>query len=319
MQAVLRLPARLGGRIQISPLVLSISLAPMILIVAFVTVMFWVSFQKGIFGTASAIYTLANYRELLTDPFVLQVIKNTLVFAASSTLVALVIGLPIAWLVERTTLSGKTLVYTLMTLGLLRPGIYTAMGWTLIAHPRIGIMNRWLVDLLSLKSGPINIATPIGMGFVQGLSLASLAFILTAQMFRAMNPSLEEAAKVHGMGFGGILRRITLALAMPGILAAVIYIVTIGVATFDIPAILGLGNRVYMLSTFIYLKVHPQGSGLPEYGITGAGGAFMLIIAGLLTTGCGQVRRPAPRFEVVTGKGYRPALMPLGRSARGWC
>jgi iron(III) transport system permease protein len=314
MQAVLRLPVRLGGRIQISPLVLSISLAPMILIVAFVTVMFWVSFQKGIFGTASAIYTLANYRELLTDPFVLQVIKNTLIFAVSSTLVALAIGLPIAWLVERTTLPGKTLVYTLMTLGLLIPGIYTAMGWTLIAHPRIGILNRWLVDLFALESGPVNIATPIGMGFVQGLSLASLAFILTAQMFRAMNPSLEEAAKVHGMGFGGTFRRITLPLAMPGILAAVIYIVTIGLATFDIPAILGLGNRVYMLSTFIYLKVHPQGSGLPEYGITGAVGVFMIGIAGLLTLWYGQVLKQGHRFEVVTGKGYRPALIDLG----GW-
>ena len=319
MQAVLRLPARLGGRIQISPLVLSISLAPMTLIVAFVTVMFWVSFQKGIFGTASAIYTLGNYRELLTDPFVLQVIKNTLVFAVSSTLVALVIGLPIAWLAERTTLPGKTLVYTLMTLGLLIPGIYTAMGWTLIAHPRIGILNRWLVDLFALETGPINIATPIGMGFVQGLSLASLAFILTAQMFRAMNPSLEEAAKVHGMGFGGIFRRITLPLAMPGILAAVIYIVTIGLATFDIPAILGLGNRVYMLSTFIYLKVHPQGSGLPEYGITGAVGVFMIVIAGLLTLWYGQVLRQGHRFEVVTGKGYRPALLDLGGwSVAGW-
>ena len=319
MQAVLRMPARLGNRIQISPLVLSLALAPMILIVLFVAVMFWVSFQKGIFGTASAIYTLANYRELLTDPFLLQVIKNTLVFAASSTLVALVIGLPIAWLVERTTLPAKTLVYTLMTLGLLIPGIYTAMGWTLIAHPRIGILNRWLVDLLGLESGPINIATPIGMGFVQGLSLASLAFILTAQMFRAMNPSLEEAAKVHGMGFGGIFRRITLPLAMPGILAAVIYIVTIGLATFDIPAILGLGNRVYMLSTFIYLKVHPQGSGLPEYGITGAVGVFMIVIAGLLTLWYGQVLRQGHRFEVVTGKGYRPALLDLGGwSVAGW-
>jgi iron(III) transport system permease protein len=260
MQAVLRLPARLSGRIQISPLVLSLSLAPMALIVMFVAVMFWVSFQKGVLGTASAIYTLENYQEILTDAFVLQVIKNTLVFALTSTFVALLIGLPIAWLVERTTLPGKTLVYTIMTLGLLIPGIYTAMGWILIAHPRIGVLNRWLVDLFGFQSGPINIATPIGMGFVQGLSLASLAFILTAQMFRAMNPSLEEAAKVHGMNFGGIFRRITLPLAMPGILAAVIYIATIGIATFDIPAILGLGNRVYMLSTFIYLKVHPQGS-----------------------------------------------------------
>ena len=319
-EAVLRLPARLGGRLQISPVLLSLSLAPIAVIFLLVVAMFWISFQRGVFGTASAIYTLANYRELLTDPFVLGVLKNTLIFATSSTLFALVIGLPIAWLAERTTLPGKTLIYTIMTLGLLIPGIYTAMGWTLIANPRIGILNRWLVDLFGFESGPINIATPIGMGFVQGLSLASLAFILTAQMFRAMNPSLEEAAKVHGMGFGGTLRRITLPLAMPGILAAVIYIVTIAVATFDVPAILGLGNRVYMLSTFIYLKVSPQGSGLPEYGITGAVGVFMIIIAGLLTMWYGQVLRQGHRFEVVTGKGYRPALIPLGRWAIvGWC
>ncbi len=320
MQAVLRLPLLLGGKVHISPLLLSLSLTPMIVIVVFVAVMFWVSFQQGVFGTASAIYTLENYRELLTDAFLLQVLRNTVVFAITSTAVALIIGLPIAWLVERTTLRGKTLVYTIMTLGLLIPGIYTAMGWTLIAHPRIGLLNRWLVDLFGFTSGPINIATPIGMGFVQGLSLASLAFILTAQMFRAMNPSLEEAGKVHGMSFGGIFRRITLPLALPGILAAVIYIVTIGIATFDIPAILGLGNRVYMLSTFIYLKVHPQGSGLPEYGVTGAVGAFMVVIAALLTLWYGQVLRQGHRFEVVTGKGYRPALAELGHwSIVGWC
>src|SRR5918996_1084338 len=319
-QAVLRLPARLlGGRLQISPVLLSLSLAPITVIFVLVMAMFWISFQRGVFGTATAIYTLENYREILTDPFVLRVIQNTLIFAVSSTLFALVIGLPIAWLVERTTLPAKTLVYTVMTLGLLIPGIYTAMGWTLIAHPRIGILNRWLVDLFGLESGPINIATPMGMGFVQGLSLASLAFILTAQMFRAMNPSLEEAAKVHGMSFRGIFRRITVPLALPGILAAVIYIVTIGIATFDIPAILGLGNRVYMLSTFIYLKVNPQGSGLPEYGITGALGTFMIVIAGLLTLWYGQVLRQSHRFEVVTGKGYRPALIELGTwKIAGW-
>jgi iron(III) transport system permease protein len=152
------------------------------------------------------------------------------------------------------------------------------------------------------------------MGFVQGLSLSALAFILTAQMFRAMNPTLEEAARVHGMGYGKIIWRVTLPLARPGILAAVIYILTIGVATFDIPAILGLGNRVYLLSTYIYLKVHPQGAGLPEYGITGVVGAFMILVAGLLTLWYSQVLRQGHRFEVVTGKGYKPALIRLG----GW-
>jgi iron(III) transport system permease protein len=281
--------------------------------------MFWISLQKGAFGTPSATYTLGNYRDVFTDPLLYRVATNTLIFTVTTTLFAMLFGLPVAWLAERTTIPGKTLIYVIMTLGLLIPGIYTAMGWTMIAHPRIGIVNRWLVELLGLDDGPVNIATPIGMGFVQGLSLSALAFILTAQMFRAMNPSLEEAARVHGMGYGKILWRVTLPLARPGILAAVIYILTIGVATFDIPAILGLGNRVYMLSTFIYLKVHPQGAGLPEYGITGVVGAFMIVVAGLLTLWYGQVLRQGHRFEVVTGKGYRPALIPLGKwSIAAW-
>jgi iron(III) transport system permease protein len=292
----------------------SLALIPMAGILVLVLVMFWISLQKGAFGTPSATYTLGNYREVFSDPLLYRVTTNTLIFTVTTTFFALLFGLPIAWLAERTTIAGKTLIYVIMTLGLLIPGIYTAMGWTLIAHPRIGILNRWLVDLFELSDGPINIATPIGMGFVQGLSLSALAFILTAQMFRAMNPSLEEAARVHGMGYGKILWRVTLPLARPGILAAVIYILTIGVATFDIPAILGLGNRVYMLSTYIYLKVHPQGAGLPEYGITGAVGAFMIVVAGLLTLWYSQVLRQGHRFEVVTGKGYRPALIRLG----GW-
>jgi iron(III) transport system permease protein len=134
-----------------------------------------------------------------------------------------------------------------------------------------------------------------------------------------MNPALEEAARVHGMSYAKIIRRVTLPLAAPGILAAMIYILTIGIATFDIPAILGLGNRVYMLSTFIYLKVHPQGAGLPEYGITGVVGALMIAVAGFLTVWYGQVLRQGHRFEVVTGKGYKPALLRLGRwSLAAW-
>ncbi len=312
MQAVLKLSASLGGRIRTSPLLLSLAVAPMGVILMFVAVMLWVSFQRGVFGTASAIYTLENYRIILTDPFLYRVLWNTAIFTLSTTFFALVIGLPIAWLVERTTIPGKTLIYAIMTLGLLIPGIYTAMGWTFIAHPRIGFLNRWLVDTFGFASGPINIATPIGMGFVQGLSLAALAFILTAQVFRAMDPTLEEAAKVHGMSFGKTLQRVTLPLVLPGILAAVIYVTTIGIATFDIPAILGLGNRVYLLSTFIYIQVHPQGSGLPEYGITGAVGTFMVVVAGLLTLWYGQVLRQGHRFQVITGKGYRPASIELG-------
>ncbi len=298
---------------------MGLAVVPMLVIFVLVAVLIWISFQTGILGTLDATYTLNNYVELLADPFVAQVTFNTLVFTMATTAVALVIGLPIAWLTERTTLPGKGLVYATMTLGLLIPGIYTAMGWTFIAHQRIGFLNRWLVSAFGLEQGPINIATPMGMGFVQGLSLAALAFILTAQMFRAMNPSLEEAAKIHGMSYFATLRRVTLPLAFPAILAAVIYIATIGIATFDIPAIIGLGNRVYMLSTFVYLKTNPGDDEFPEHGVTAALGVMMIAVAVLLTWWYSQVLRQGHRYEVVTGKGYRPALIDLGRwGALGW-
>lgn len=318
MQGVLRLPGSLVIRtVQVSPLV-PIALAPMVVLLAFIFVLFWVSFQTGIIGTADSAYTLDNYRDVFADPLVYSALQNTLVFAASTTLFAMVIGLPIAWLTERTTIGAKPLIYAIMTLGLLIPGIFVAMGWTFVAHPRIGFLNHWLINLFGLENAPINIGTPIGMGFVQGLNLAPLAFILTIQMFRAMNPLLEEAARTAGMGFAATFRRITLPLATPGTLAALIYIFTIGIATFDIPAVLGLGNRVYLFSTYMYIQTFPE-EYIPRYGITAAVGTAMIVVALALTAWYGQVLRRGQRYEVITGKGYRPRQIDLARwSIIGW-
>ena len=317
MQATLRLPVAAGRarmkRVRVPRTMLGLSLTPMAAIAVFVVVLVWVSFQKGLIGTSQAVYTFENYTDLLGDSFFYGVALNTLVFAAVTVGVALLVGLPIAWLAERTTMHGKTAVYCIMTVGLIVPGIYTAMGWTFIGHPRIGLLNQWIMQAFNLNDPVINVATPVGMGFVQGLSLSSLGFILCAQMFRAMNPSLEEAARVHGMKLGRVLWKITLPLALPGIMAAVIYIVTIALATFDIPAILGLGNRVYMLSTHVYNLIHPPGEGTPRYGISAALGALMILVALVLTAWYGKVLRQGHRFQVITGKAYRPTPIKLGR------
>jgi len=154
MEAVLRLPRLFLIRLRTSPLLLTLAALPMFVILVLVAVLVWISFQTGIVGTPSATYTLNNYSEILGDPFVLKVFWNTIVFTLSTTFTALVLGLPIAWLTERTTMPGKGLIYTIMTLGLLIPGIYTAMGWTFIAHVRIGFLNRWLMDSFGFDQGP---------------------------------------------------------------------------------------------------------------------------------------------------------------------
>lgn len=291
---------------------MALAAMPMLIILALVSVLIWISFQTGILGTADAQFTLSNYADVFKDSIFAGAVRNTAIFSITATVVAMGIGLPIAWVTERTTLAGKSWIYVIMTLGLLIPGIYTAMGWTFLAHQRIGFLNRWAVQYLGFSDAPFNIATPVGMGFVQGLSLASLGFILTAQMFRAMNPSLEEAAGIHGLGFFPTLRRITLPLAMPAILAAVIYIIVIGIATFDIPAIIGLGSRVYLLSTFIYLKTNPGDEEMARHGVTAALGVMMILVAVLLTWWYSNVLRKGDQYGVVTGKGYRPTLIEIG-------
>ena len=297
-----------------SPALIALAAVPMFVIMVLVTILIWISFQTGILGTADATYSLSNYTEVFDDSLFFEAVSNTAIFSITATLIAMGIGLPIAWVTERTTLPGKSWVYVIMTLGLLIPGIFTAMGWTFLAHERIGFLNRWAVQYFGFSEAPLNIATPIGMGFVQGLSLAALGFILTAQMFRSMNPSLEEAAGIHGLGFFATLRRVTLPLAMPAILAAVIYIVVIAMATFDIPAIIGLGSRVYLLSTYIFELTNPGDEEQAKHGITAALGVMMILVAVLLTWWYSSVLRKGDRYGVVTGKGYRPNLIEIG----GW-
>jgi iron(III) transport system permease protein len=150
------------------------------------------------------------------------------------------------------------------------------------------------------------------MGFVQGLGLSALVFIMVSSTFRAMNPALEEAASIHGLGFFRRLHRITLPLSFPGILAAGIYISSIAMAAFDVPAIIGMPNRVFTFSTYLWIRMYPF-SGLPRYDISGAFGILMIALGLLLLLWYFRTLRQSHKYVVVSGKAYRPRLIQLGR------
>jgi len=299
--------------ISVSPF-LPMALLPMIGLIGIVIVFVWVSFQTGTLGTDEAEFSTENYLALFGDEFVLEVLENTFVFAVATTAVALAVGLPIAWITERTTIRPKALIYAMMTTGLLVPPIFIGMGWTFIAHERIGVFNKALIAIFGLDKGPINIETPVGMGLIEGLTLAPLAFVLSVQVFRTMNPALEEAALTSGLSFRRTLRKITLPLARPAILAALIYIFVIGLATFDIPAVIGLSSNIYVFSTYVFTEAFPP-DGLPEYGIPAALGTAMIVVAALLTLWYVQMLRDSQRYQVITGKGYRATEIPIGKWA----
>src|SRR5262245_904723 len=297
-----------GGRI----VFVGIALIPLILLVALLSAMVWTSLIVGTPGTASATYSLQNYVAVYADPLIYSALVNTLIFALSTAVVALAIGTSIAWLVERTTLPGKTAVYTVMTVGLVLPSMFLAMGWVFLLNPKIGMLNTWLRGLVGGEVGPLDIATPVGMGWVEGLALAPVAFIMTAETFRAMDSSIEEAAEVHGLRYRSVMRCITLPLTRPGLLAAFIYVFVIGFAAFDVPALIGLGNRVYTVSTYLFLQTNPP-NGLPSSGLAAALGSSLFVLAILLTVWYGSILRHGNRYQIVTGKGYRPRQIDLGR------
>ena len=284
-----------------------------LIILAFPIIIFWLSFRIGRPIDPSATYSFAHYIKVFSDPYAFKVLLNTLGFALTTLIVSLSFGLPCAWLVERTTLPGKSILYTLLTIGLLLPGFATAMGWLFLMHPRIGVINAMMKSLLGIDVPLFNITSIIGMGWVEGLSLTPVAFIMTAAVFRSMDVSLEESAQMSGAKFSTIVRRITLPLAWPGILAAGIYIFTIGFATFDVPAIIGWSNRIFTFSTYLVTQLSPD-DGLPQYGPATALSTFVIFMAGGLSLWYGRLQNKAHRYQIVTGKGYRPRLIELGRA-----
>lgn len=264
-------------------------------------------------SAVNAAFTGRHYIELYTDSLAYTALLNTIGFALVTLAVALLFGIPIAWLVERTDLRARALVYTVVTVSLLVPGFVIAMGWIFLLHPRSGMVNQIAMNAFGFKSAPLNVLNIPGMGWVQGLGLASLVFVMTSASLRAMDPSLEESAEMSGAGFIRRMRHITLPLAFPAILASALYVIPIAFSAFDIPLIIGLSNRILMFSTYVYTKANPQ-QGLPEYGIPAAFSSLMIVLGIAVTWWYGRTLQRARNYQVVTGKNYRPKLIQL----RGW-
>ena len=301
--------ARLIPRIDLADGLVALALLTALIIVVLLLGTFWISFRETLLGPT---LTLQHYIELYSDPFAYRALLNSLGFAACTLIVAFVFGVPIAWIAERSDLGGKSAIYALMTLGIFIPSFFSAMGWLFVLHPRIGMLNVWLRGVFGLSEAPFSIINLPGMGLVQGLGLASVVFVLTAASLRNMDAHLEEAAQMSGARFGASLRRVLLPLAWPGLLASGLYVFTIAIGAFDVPLVIGMSNRIYTFSTYLYVMSNPL-NGEPRYGLIAAFASFMVVVALLLSWWYSRVLLQSRRYQIVSGKAYRPRLVALGR------
>lgn len=270
----------------------------------------WIGLQEGVPG--SGLYSLAAYEHVLTDEFGRRALWNAVILGITATFLTMLLALPLAWLVARTDLPFKRLVILMTALVLVIPGFIQGMGWILVLSPRIGIANQ-LIALVTGSDTPFfDIYTLPGIIFVQTLNLVPPAFFMLVSVLAAMDASFEEAAYLSGVSKLRTLIRINLPLALPAIAAATIYVLVLAVSLFEIPAVLGIPNRVFVFSTMIYVLTN-TGSGVPDYALAAAYGSLLMVFSVLLAMQYSRLLRNSRRFATVGGKGLRARVLRLGR------
>jgi iron(III) transport system permease protein len=234
-----------------------------------------------------------------------SMVANSLAFALLSTVLAVACGTLLAYLVVRTDLGGKTVIFVLAVAPLVIPIVLYTIAWIFLASPRSGALNA------ILGPGTLNVFTLWGMAVIQGLHLAPLVFLLMFAAFRRMDPALEESAFTSGAGLATVFRRVTLRLAVPALSAAVLITGVQAIESFEVPALVGVPGDVWVLTSRIWNSVSRYPFDLAEAG------AWSLTLLALVSAGVfahPRLARRARRFETVTGKGFRPHALPLG----GW-
>lgn len=255
---------------------------------------------------------LVNYIKVYSDPGLLDLFANTVIYVGGSAALGLGLAVTLAWLVERTNMPGKILLYAGVPMTLAMPGMLQAMAWVLLLSPRIGFINGWLKDLFGPDAPVIDVYTLGGMVCLEGLRLVPTAFLMLVPLMRSMDPSLEEAAAVSGARPLSTLRKVTLRLLAPALVAVMIYQAMTALEVFEIPGILGLPAGIYVFSTKIYAIIRTA-TFMPVYGQANALAMVYLFIAVATTYLYTRMISRAERYTIITGKGYRPRQLDLGR------
>lgn len=272
----------------------------------------------GSFSTAAlptdfsfATMGLINYIKVYSDPLTYELTANTVIYVGGSVVVGIGLAVVLAWLVDRTNVPWKILIYAGVPMVIAIPSMLQAMAWILILSPRIGFVNTWLKQFFELDTSPFNIYSIGGMIFIEGLRLVPTAFLMLVPLMRSMDPALEEAAAVSGASPMSATRKVTLRLLAPGLVAVTIYQAMTALELFEIPGILGMPSGIYVFSTKIYSLVH-SATFPPPYGEANALSMVYLGIAVVTTYLYAKMIARTERYTVITGKGYRPRVIDLG-------
>ncbi|HEX4194722.1 MAG TPA: ABC transporter permease subunit, partial [Stellaceae bacterium] len=192
----------------------------------------------GYFDVPDGAFTIAHWATVLQDPLFLGSLWDTLIVAAATSLLSMLLFVPIAYLVVRTRYVGRGVLDFLTWLPTTVPGIV------------IGLALLWVF----LKTPGLQQVYGHPLGLVLAFTLAGMA--LGVQIIKAailqLSPELEEAAQAGGAGWFTTMRKIVLPLVAPAV--AVVGVLTFVAATRGVSTAVLLSSHATQTLAVFQLK-----------------------------------------------------------------
>lgn len=192
--------------------------------------------------------TLENWLTLTTDPFVRDILINSVGISLAITGVALVLSYPVALYIHRAEGLWRTILIVLVISPLLTSAVARTYGWVVLLSEQTGIPHLFTLAGLAPPQLIFNTA-----GVVIGLTEILMPYMIVSLLagFGRLDPRFEEAAATLGASAWQSFRRVVFPLTLPGIALGCLLVFVLSVSSFITPKLLG-GGRVFLLATEIY-------------------------------------------------------------------
>jgi putative spermidine/putrescine transport system permease protein len=194
-------------------------------------------------------FSIQSYARFFSDSYYLGALAQTLWLGALTTIVCLVLGLPVALQIARSSARWRAVLYGLVLSPLLIGIVVRSFGWTILLGNN-GVINRGLREM-----GLVNAPLPLmynTFGIVVALAHVFLPFMILPILsaLQLVDPALQNAARSLGASRATVFRRIVLPLAAPGVQSGVILVFVLAVSAYVTPMLVG-GMRVKTMAIIV--------------------------------------------------------------------
>lgn len=233
-----------------TPVIVMLLLAPSVLL--YLLLFVWPQMALlllGFKGSDGAL-TLRHYIRFLTDSYELRLLWRTMALGVGTTLVTIVLGVPLAYLLARMRSRWALFLLVMTTFPLLVSAVVRSFGWMVLLY-RNGLVSD-LLQWLHLVDGPTQLMYTL-TGTVIALAQVLLPIMVLSLygVFRSISPDLELAAMSLGARPGVALWLITIRLARGGILTGSLLVFSMAISSFATPSLVG-GPRAAVMATSIH-------------------------------------------------------------------